>query len=37
MRNTGDFDDWKIEGKNVHIINAPYIDLLDGVESILDK
>lgn len=36
-RNTDDFDDWKIEGKNVHIINAPYFDLLDGIESIQDK
>jgi glyoxylase-like metal-dependent hydrolase (beta-lactamase superfamily II) len=36
-RNTDDFDDWKIEGKNVHVINAPYFDLLDGVESIVDK
>lgn len=36
-RNTDAFDDWKIEGKNVHIINAPYFDLLEGVESIKDK
>ncbi|WML60513.1 MBL fold metallo-hydrolase [Neobacillus sp. PS2-9] len=36
-RNTADFDDWKIEGKNVHIINAPYFDLLEGVDSIVDK
>ncbi|MEH7440632.1 MBL fold metallo-hydrolase [Neobacillus drentensis] len=36
-RNTDDFDDWKIEGKNVHIINAPYFDLLEGVDSIVDK
>jgi glyoxylase-like metal-dependent hydrolase (beta-lactamase superfamily II) len=35
-RNTDDFDDWKIEGKNVHIINAPYFDLLEGVDSIVD-
>ena len=37
VRNTDDFDDWKIEGKNVHIINAPYFDLLEGVKSIQDK
>ncbi|MEH6989812.1 MBL fold metallo-hydrolase [Cytobacillus firmus] len=37
VRNTDDFDDWKIEGKNVHVINAPYFDLLEGVESIQDK
>ena len=36
-RNTDDFDDWKIEGKNVEIINAPYFDLLEGVDSILEK
>jgi glyoxylase-like metal-dependent hydrolase (beta-lactamase superfamily II) len=36
-RNTDDFDDWKIEGENVEIINAPYFDLLDGVETIVDK
>jgi len=36
-RNTDDFDDWKIEGKSVHIINAPYFDLLEGVDSIKGK
>ncbi|MFX3624821.1 MAG: MBL fold metallo-hydrolase [Ectobacillus sp.] len=36
-RNTGDFDDWKIEGKNVDIINAPYFDLMDGIDAIKDK
>jgi glyoxylase-like metal-dependent hydrolase (beta-lactamase superfamily II) len=36
-RNTDDFDDWKIEGKNIEIINAPYFDLLEGVDSIVDK
>ena len=36
-RNTDDFDDWKIEGKNVEIINAPYFDLLEGVDPIKDK
>ncbi|TXC91344.1 MBL fold metallo-hydrolase [Metabacillus litoralis] len=36
-RNTDDFDDWKIEGKNVEIINAPYFELLEGVDSIVDK
>lgn len=36
-RNTGDFDDWKIEGKGVEIINAPYFDLIEGVESIQDQ
>jgi len=36
-RNTDDFDDWKIEGKNVEVINAPYFELLEGVDSILDR
>jgi len=36
-RNTDDFDDWKIEGKNIEIINAPYFELLEGVDPIQDK
>ncbi|WP_273128439.1 MBL fold metallo-hydrolase [Bacillus weihaiensis] len=36
-RNTDDFDDWKIEGENVEIMNAPYFELLEGVDSIVDK
>ncbi|WP_423801771.1 MBL fold metallo-hydrolase [Neobacillus sp. SAB-20_R2A] len=36
-RNTDDFDDWKIEGKNVEIINAPYFELLEGIDPIKDK
>lgn len=36
-RNVDDFDDWKIEGKNVEIMNAPYFELLEGVDSIVDK
>lgn len=37
VRNKTDFDDWKIEGEGVEIINIPYFDLLDGVEDILSK
>ncbi|MBX9971793.1 MBL fold metallo-hydrolase [Cytobacillus firmus] len=37
VRNESDFNDWKIEGKNFEYMNVPYFDLLDGVESILDK
>lgn len=37
VRNEGDFNDWQIEGHNVHILNVPYFDLMDGVESVLDK
>lgn len=36
-RNTDEFDDWKIEGRNVEIMNQPYFELLEGVDSILDK
>lgn len=36
-RNTGDFDDWRIEGKNVEVINVPYFELIEGVEPIVDK
>jgi len=31
VRNETDYEDWKIEGKQVSSINRPYFDLLDGV------
>ena len=37
VRNQSDFDDWKIEGENIEIINIPYFDLLDDVTPALDK
>lgn len=37
VRNEKDYNDWKIEGESVEIINIPYFDLLDGVEEALDK
>ncbi|WP_078594758.1 MBL fold metallo-hydrolase [Evansella clarkii] len=37
VRNTDEFDDWKVEGRNVEVINKPYFDLLDGVDEIMDK
>ncbi|WP_164668848.1 MBL fold metallo-hydrolase [Virgibacillus doumboii] len=37
VRNTDEFDDWKIEGDSVEIINEPYFNLLDGVDAIADK
>nr|WP_208414740.1 MBL fold metallo-hydrolase [Paenibacillus castaneae] len=37
VRNESDFNDWKIEGENIAVMNTPYFDLLDGVEEILDK
>src|SRR5690625_3157638 len=37
VRNEDAFKDWKIEGENFEYLNVPYFDLLDGVESILEK
>lgn len=37
VRNTDEFDDWKIEGRNIEIINEPYFNLLDGVEDVTGK
>ncbi|SES68922.1 Glyoxylase, beta-lactamase superfamily II [Salinibacillus kushneri] len=37
VRNTDEFDDWKIEGGKVEVINEPYFNLLDGVDPIVDK
>lgn len=36
VRNESEFNDWKIEGKSIEILNIPYFDLLDGVEEIMD-
>ncbi|RXT07924.1 MBL fold metallo-hydrolase [Ammoniphilus sp. CFH 90114] len=33
VRNNEDFNDWKIEGEKVSIMNIPYFDLLDGVDE----
>ncbi|HDR7688743.1 MBL fold metallo-hydrolase [Bacillus toyonensis] len=37
VRNETDYEDWKIEGKQVSSINKPYFDLLDGVDHIVDE
>ncbi|MCM3598107.1 MBL fold metallo-hydrolase [Metabacillus idriensis] len=37
VRNNDAFDDWKIEGGNFDYLNVPYFDLLDGIETIIDK
>ncbi|QED49296.1 MBL fold metallo-hydrolase [Cytobacillus dafuensis] len=37
VRNTVDFQDWRIEGEHFEHLNIPYFELLDGVEGILDK
>lgn len=37
IRNTEEFNNWKIEGTTIDIINEPYFNLLDGVESLEGK
>jgi len=37
VRNTDDFDDWKIEGRNVKVHNTPYFDLIEGIDPILEE
>ncbi|PFL21331.1 hypothetical protein COJ07_11665 [Bacillus cereus] len=37
VRNETDYEDWKIEGKQITSINKPYFDLLDGVDHIVDE
>ncbi|MDN4094591.1 MULTISPECIES: MBL fold metallo-hydrolase [Bacillales] len=37
VRNESDFNDWRIEGDKIEIINIPYFDLIDGVDPALDK
>lgn len=37
VRNTDEFDNWKIEGKTIEVINEPYFNLLDGVDPVADK
>ncbi|MFC2948154.1 MBL fold metallo-hydrolase [Virgibacillus sediminis] len=34
VRNTDDFDDWRIEGENVEVLNEPYFNLMDGIEPV---
>lgn len=37
VRNTDEFDDWKVEGRGIEVINEPYFNLLDGVEEVVDR
>ncbi len=37
VRNESDFNNWKIEGERIEVINIPYFELLDGVDPELDK
>ncbi|CAH2462170.1 MULTISPECIES: MBL fold metallo-hydrolase [Bacillus] len=37
VRNETDYEEWKIEGKQISSINKPYFDLLDVVEHIVNE
>lgn len=37
VRNDTDFNDWKIEGESIEIMNIPYFELLDGVDAALEQ
>lgn len=37
VRNTDEFDNWKIEGGKVEVINEPYFNLLDDVEPVSSR
>ncbi|WP_144613013.1 MBL fold metallo-hydrolase [Bacillus cereus] len=37
VRNETDYEDWKIEGRQISSINKPYFDLLDGVDHIASE
>lgn len=37
VRNESDFNDWKIEGQSVEVINIPYFDLLDDIAPAMEQ
>lgn len=37
VRNESDFNDWRVEGEQVDIINIPYFELLEGVDEIVNR
>ncbi|MEK5269994.1 glyoxylase-like metal-dependent hydrolase (beta-lactamase superfamily II) [Aeribacillus composti] len=37
VRNPEEFADWRIEGKNVQVMNIPYFEVLDGVDPFLEQ
>ncbi|MFC4618599.1 MBL fold metallo-hydrolase [Camelliibacillus cellulosilyticus] len=37
VRNTDEFDDWKIEGRSVQVINVPYFNLIDDVSGVVHQ
>lgn len=37
VRNESEFNDWKIEGEAVEVLNIPYYEMIEGVDNILHK
>lgn len=37
VRNTEQFDEWKVEGEGIEMMNKPYFDLIEGVDEIVDQ
>ncbi|WP_117016955.1 MBL fold metallo-hydrolase [Aeribacillus pallidus] len=37
VRNQEEYADWRIEGKNVQVVNIPYFEVLDGVDPFLEQ
>lgn len=37
VRNTDEFENWKIEGKTIEIVNEPYFNLIDSVDPVSDR
>ncbi|GAB7388410.1 rhodanese-like domain-containing protein [Bacillaceae bacterium] len=37
VRNESEYNDWRIEGENIEIVNQPYFELLDGVDTLLKR
>ncbi len=37
VRNESDFNEWKIEGERIDVINIPYFELLDSIDAALDQ
>ena len=37
VRDKESFDDWKVEGKNVEVINLPSFELLEKIDTIMEQ
>ncbi|GAB7055308.1 MULTISPECIES: MBL fold metallo-hydrolase [unclassified Paenibacillus] len=37
VRNESDFNDWKMEGESIEILNIPYFEWLEGADSVLSR